>query len=100
MSIRIPIRKWEKVETDRWGMPKYRNPGYVSYTKPDRFEDFTTEEQYNLEVMINGEILSSTVRVPKYLGAKDQAGLREYIVASLSRQIGAVIADEVRRTIV
>lgn len=98
MSIRIPIRRWEKVEVDRWGFQKVVNDPYRR--RISAIDDFSTDEQYNLEVMINGEVLSSVVRVPKYLGAKDPGQFREYIVASLSRQIGAVIADEVRRSIV
>lgn len=95
MTVRIPIRKWEKV-VDPVYTTYQRNP----WDEPQRIrQHYAENERYSLEVVINGEILSTEVRVPAYLEYKDQAGFREHIINSMSRQIGAVIADEVRRTI-
>jgi hypothetical protein len=89
-GVRIPIRKWEKVTIDPYG----RDPGL--------HRNYFTDDHYRLEVLINGEVLSCEVRVPAYMAEKREAqeALREHIVNSLAHQIGAVIADEVRRSIV
>lgn len=91
--VRIPIRKWEKVATKWNGAP---------VTASDELWDpYSIDDTYRLEVVINGYTLGCDVRVPREMsGPVDNSKLREYIVASLSRQIGAVIADEVQRSIV
>lgn len=90
--VRIPIRKWEKVTRDPLG---YRRDRYA-----DEFASFRCEDHYRLEVLINGEILGVDARVPAFLQHKDAEAFRKHIIASLSSQIAAVVADEIRRTIV
>ncbi|MGC3025881.1 hypothetical protein ACPUER_12125 [Burkholderia sp. DN3021] len=93
--VRIPIRKWEKVQR-----PVYTThcdfPGGPSYPVRQRWAE---NETYRLEVMINGEILGCDVSVPTYLECKDQEAFRRHVIASLSHQIAAVVSDEIRRTI-
>lgn len=91
MTIRIPIRKWEKVTTNRWGFPTQAT---------GRFEAYDLDDRYCLQVVINGEILECNVTYPKYLGDKDPEGLRRHVVESLSRQIAGIVGDEIRRTLV
>ncbi|MDN8037422.1 hypothetical protein [Burkholderia vietnamiensis] len=94
-TVRIPIRKWEKVVDPLYTF--YSDfPGGPSYPVRQRWAE---NERYRLEVMINGEILGCDVSVPGYLQRKDEEGFRRHIIASLSNQIAGVVADEIRRTI-
>jgi hypothetical protein len=90
--MRIPIRKWEKVTLDPYRPWDTRRPG-------DKF-NWRDEDQYRLEVLINGEVLGCDVAVPAYLSERDPMGLREHVIKSMSRQIAAVVADEIQRSIV
>jgi hypothetical protein len=96
MSVRIPIRKWEKV----------REPVFLTYVdypgaspKTVR-QPWAEDEKYRLEVMINGEILSCDIKVPALAEYDRDPRFREAVIAQMSRKIGAIIADEVRRSIV
>jgi hypothetical protein len=93
--VRIPIRKWEKVETH-----PFTGEPLGPYTTRASLGYGFVDDTYRLEVVINGSVLCSTVKAPQYLQQKDVEQFRKHIVNSLSAQIAGVIADEIRRSIV
>lgn len=98
-AVRIPIRKWEKKKVETVSHTYSR--GFYPNDAPLRVrQPWAEDEEYCLEVAINGGILGVNVRIPAYLADKDPESFRRHIVNSLAHQIGSVVADEIRRTIV
>ncbi|MEX3935063.1 hypothetical protein AB4Y32_25275 [Paraburkholderia phymatum] len=91
--VRIPIRKWEKVDKAAF------HPG--SPSSSDYYHG-AVDEVYKLEVLINGEILACDVKVPAFAhhSREGRERFRQYVIKSLSHRIGAVIADEIQKSIV
>ncbi|AKM29415.1 hypothetical protein AB870_03585 [Pandoraea faecigallinarum] len=75
-DLRIPIREWSK-----------------------SFSEWRRVDEWRLVVTINGTDLYVCVDTPadRYFRASEIP--REYIVQSVAKKIGAVIADEIQRSI-